>query len=338
MPIAAGQRSEVTEPYSEHARRLRIAVVIPCYNEALSVAKTIMDFRRVLPDSEIVVCDNASTDDTASIARSHGARVITERRRGKGWAMRRLFADIEANLYIMADGDATYSPDDAPEMIRTLVEGGHDMVVGHRLNCADGGTFRAGHILGNRVFTSVAKMIFRDTVGDLLSGYRIMTRRFVKTFPAESRGFEIETELTVFASEHRLSYTEVEVTYLPRLEGSVSKLNTFRDGLVISFMLVRLFRDMRPLKFFGILSGMFVALSIVLFLPILDTYMATHTVPRIPTLILIAALDLVALLTITLGVILERTAAIRRYLQYLHYLSHCSPAQFQTGYDADRPD
>lgn len=328
MPNAAGQRREVTESYSEHARRLRIAVVIPCYNEALSVAETIIGFQRVIPDSEIVVCDNASTDDTALIARSNGARVITECRRGKGWAMRRLFADIEADLFVMADGDATYSPDDAPEMIRTLVNGGHDMVVGHRLNRADRGTFRVGHVLGNRAFTSVAKAIFRDTVGDLLSGYRVMTRRFVKTFPAESRGFEIETELTVFASEHRLSHTEVDVTYLPRSEGSVSKLHTFRDGLVISFMLVRLFRDMRPLRFFGAVAGILFALAIILFLPILETYLATQQVPRLPTVVLIAAMGLVSLLTLTIGIILERTAAIRRYVQYLFYLSY--PAPFST--------
>jgi glycosyltransferase involved in cell wall biosynthesis len=300
-------------------------VILPCYNEAVSIGETIEGFRRVLPDSEIVVCDNASTDGTAEIARAHGARVLTERRRGKGWAMRRLFADVDADVYLMADGDATYSPDNAQKMIETLIEEGHDMVVGHRLRSDEDGTFRRGHVLGNRVFAALAKLIFRGAVGDLLSGYRALTRRFVKTFPAESRGFEIETELTVFACEHRLSFTEIDVTYLPRPEGSVSKLNTFRDGIVVGSMLLGLFRDMRPMYFFGVLSALMVAFSIVLFLPIFETYLETHMVPRIPTLIVVAALDLVALLLMTIGVILDRTAAIRRYVQYLHYLSYPSP-------------
>jgi hypothetical protein len=206
-----------------------------------------------------------------------------------------------------------------------LIDEGHDMVVGHRLKCSEGGTFRRGHVFGNRAFAMIAKLIFKGDVGDLFSGYRVLTRRFVKTFPAESRGFEIETELTVFASEHRLSNAEVDVTYLPRGEGSESKLNTYRDGLLIGFMMLRLFRDMRPLRFFGGLAALLVVSALVLFAPILSTYLDTHQVPRIPTVVLIAALCLVALMMVTIGIVLERTAAIRRYLQYLHYLAHPSP-------------
>lgn len=306
----------------------KIAVILPCYNEALSIAETIIGFRRVLPASEIVVCDNGSTDGTAEIARAQGARVLTERRRGKGWAMRRLFSNVDADLYLMADGDATYSPENAPTMIKMLIDEGHEMVVGHRLKCSEGGTFRRGHVFGNRVFAMMAMLIFQGDVGDLFSGYRVLTRRFVKTFPAQSRGFEIETELTVFASEHRLSSAEVNVTYLPRGEGSESKLNTYRDGLLISFMMLRLFRNMRPLRFFGGLAALLVVLALVLFAPILSTYLDTHQVPRLPTVVLIAALGLVALMMVTIGIVLERTAEIRRYLQYLHYLTipspHCS--------------
>lgn len=251
--------------------------------------------------------------------------MLTEHRRGKGWAIRRLFADVDADLYLMADGDATYSTEDAPAMLQALTQGGHDMVVGHRLKSASKDTFRPGHVFGNRLFAWLAQLIFRGTVGDLLSGYRAMARRFVKTFPADSRGFEIETELTVFACEHRLSFTEIDVTYLSRGEGSESKLNTVRDGFVIGFMLMRLFRDMRPLQFFGGLAALLVVISLVLFAPIFQTYLATQQVPRFPTLILISGMDLVALLLAMIGIILERTAAIRRYLQYLHYLSYPPP-------------
>ncbi|MDX1402342.1 MAG: glycosyltransferase [Kiloniellales bacterium] len=327
MTTEAYQRhATIQSPGSPHADRPRIAILIPCYNESISIGQTIAGFRRALPESDIVVCDNASTDGTADIARSHGARVLSERRRGKGWAIRRLFAEVDADIYLMADGDATYAPDDAVTMIRTLVEDGHDMVVGHRLKSDEDGTFRRGHVLGNRMFAAVAKLIFRGEVGDLLSGYRAFTRRFVKTFPAESKGFEIETELTIFANEHRLSMTEVDVAYLPRPEGSESKLSTVRDGVVISFMLLRLFRDMRPLQFFGIIAAALAVLSIILFLPILETYLETHLVPRLPTLILVAVLDLVAILLVMIGVILERTAAIRRYVQYLQYLTYPSPS------------
>jgi glycosyltransferase involved in cell wall biosynthesis len=306
---------------------MNIAVLLPCYNESATVAKTIDGFQKVLPDADIYVCNNASTDDTADIARQNGAIVIDENRSGKGEAIRRLFADIDADVYVMADGDSTYDAGSAPEMVKQLIDQDLDMVIGNRLDSSGENLFRSGHRFGNRLFSFVAQTIFGAKVGDLLSGYRVMSRRFVKCFPAESHGFEIETELTVHALECRLPIAEVSTLYYARPAGSSSKLSTLFDGLRILRMMASLFRDVKPFQFFGLIALLVGLYCIALFIPIIQTFAETGTVPQYPTLIVITGLLVLAFVFVTCGIVLDRVSATRRYQHRLNYLRYPGPAR-----------
>lgn len=310
---------------------MKIAVLLPCYNESATIAETIGGFRKALPDATIYVCNNASTDNTAEIAQENGAIVIDEHRSGKGEAIRRLFAEIDADVYVMADGDSTYDADSAPQMIDHLVDKDLDMVIGNRLASDGDNLFRSGHRLGNRMFSFTAQTIFGAGVGDLLSGYRVMSRRFVKCFPAESHGFEIETELTVHALECRLPIAEIATNYYARPEGSTSKLSTLFDGLRILRMMVSLFRDVKPFHFFGLIALLLVLFCITMFVPIVQTFAATGTVPQYPTLIVITGLLVLAVVFVTCGIVLDRVSASRRYQHRLNYLRYPGPANLPSA-------
>ncbi len=301
---------------------MNIAVLLPCYNESATIAATIGGFRESLPDATIYVCDNASSDDTAQIARENSAIVIHEPRSGKGEAVRRLFAEVDADIYVMSDGDSTYDPSAAPKMVGHLLENDLDMVIGNRLESSGSNLFRGGHRLGNKMFSLVARLMFSSEVGDLLSGYRVMSRRFVKCFPAESHGFEIESELTIHALECRLPIAEMDTSYFARPAGSESKLSTFVDGLRILRMMVSLFRDVKPFQFFALIALLTGLACITLFIPIIQTYMTTGTVPQYPTLIVLTGLLVLAFVFVTCGIVLDRVSAARRYQHRLNYLRY----------------
>ena len=296
----------------------RIAVVIPCFNEAQAIAQVIADCRRALPDAVIHVFDNGSTDATATVARAHGARVTQVALRGKGNVVRRMFADVEADLYLMVDGDATYDVTHARRHVDQLLDEGLDMIVGARFdNGRNPQTYRAGHRLGNKLLTSAVSSLFGGHFSDLLSGYRIFTRRYVKSFPAAARGFEIETELAVHALELRMPYGEAPLPYLARPEGSQSKLSTFRDGWRILRTILRLFVSERPLIFFTLIALVLGLLAIALAVPLVIVYWHTGLVPRLPTAVLSTGLMLSAILhTVTLG---------RQEAKRLVYLSIAAP-------------
>ena len=312
---------------------MKVTVAIPCHNEAATVAATIEGFRRSLPSAEIVVCDNASSDDTGAIAGVAGARVMREERKGKGEAVRRLFAELEADIYVLTDGDLTYDPDAAPEMVRQLIAENLDMVVSTRLASRADGLFRPGHYHGNRLFSAVLSWFFCADLSDVLSGYRVMSRRFVKSFPAASRGFEIESELTVFALEQRCKIKEVPSAYTGRPFGSDSKLSTFSDGTRIVKMVALLYRDVRPLQFFGVLAALLAVSALSMFYPILHTYVEAGMVPRFPTLIVLTAMLVLSVVFITCGIILDGIANSRRAVQRMAYMAY--PGPHATASDID---
>ncbi|MBI4792383.1 MAG: glycosyltransferase [Deltaproteobacteria bacterium] len=299
----------------------RIAVLVPCYNEEKTVAQVVRDFRAVLPGAEIYVYDNNSTDRTVALAREAGAVVRLEKHQGKGNVMRRMFSDIEADIYVLVDGDNTYHAASAPAMIEKLLDEQLDMVVGSRLTAHDDAAFRLGHHLGNRLLTGFVSLLFGRSLTDMLSGYRVMSRRFVKSFPALAKGFETETELTVHALELRMPTAEVITPYGNRPEGSVSKLHTYRDGFRILLTIINLFKEERPLAFFTILFALLAAISLGLAVPIFLTYMATGLVPRFPTAILATGIMLLAFLSLVCGLILDTVTHGRREMKRLHYLS-----------------
>ncbi|PWE56184.1 glycosyl transferase [Metarhizobium album] len=302
------------------AEGLDIAVLLPCYNEAGTIAAVVRGFREALPEARIYVYDNNSVDGTALQAMLAGATVVRERRQGKGNVVRRMFADIEADVYLMADGDGTYSPDDAEDLIRTLLTEGADMVVGTRRGVhADAG--RQGHAIGNRLFNRLYRMIFGSDFTDIFSGYRAFSRRFVKSFPAVSAGFEIETEMSVHASRLKLPVSELELDYGRRPEGSHSKLSTFRDGAKILWMFAMLMKETRPFAFFGALSVAFMATSTVFMTPVLLEYFATGLVNRQPTWVLSMALMMISFMMFTAGTILDSVARGRAEQMRIHYIS-----------------
>ncbi len=305
---------------------LRVAVLVPCYNEALTVATVIADFRKALPNASIHVYDNNSSDDTAAIAATNGAYVSRVNYQGKGNVVRRLFADIEADIYVMVDGDATYDAASAPAMIQHLFTSGADTVVGVRKAIANHAAYRPGHALGNQMLTGFLGVLFGRPCKDILSGYRIFSRRFVKSFPVLSAGFEIETELTVHALELRLPVAEYDTPYGERPEGSESKLNTIRDGIRIVITMVKLFSAERPLIFYSLLGLLLLGVGVVLAVPVIVTYAQTGLVPRFPTAILSTGLTLLAALSFAAGLILDTVTRGRRELKMLHYLAHPSPA------------
>jgi glycosyltransferase involved in cell wall biosynthesis len=297
-----------------------IAVLLPCYNEASTIEDVVRGFRAALPQARIYVYDNNSTDGTALKAMLAGAEVFRERRQGKGHVVRRMFADIDADIYVMADGDGTYSPRDAEELIRTLVTERADMVVGTRRGVhADAG--RQGHAAGNRVFNILYRAIFGRDFTDIFSGYRAFSRRFVKSFPAVSAGFEIETEMSVHASRLKLPVTEIELDYGRRPEGSHSKLSTWKDGLKILWMFAMLMKETRPFAFFGTISSAFMGLSLVFMVPVLVAYFETGLVERMPTWVFSLVLMLMSFLVFTAGLILDSLSRARSELLRLHYMS-----------------
>ncbi len=304
--------------------QLRIAVVLPCYNEESAVAQTVAGFQAALPGALIYVYDNNSQDRTAVIARGAGAIVRVERQQGKGNVVRRMFADVDADIYIMADGDLTYDPKAAPAMIAMLVEEQLDMVVGTRQHDLTE-AYRGGHVIGNRLFTGLLAGLFGRSFSDIFSGYRVFSRRFVKSFPILSAGFEIETEMSVHALELKMPVGEVATAYGARLAGSESKLSTYRDGWRILKTIATLYRIERPMLFFGSIGALLLVAAIALAIPLLLTYLDTGLVPRIPTAILITGLTIVATLCFFAGLILDTVTRGRREVRRLAYLSQPVP-------------
>jgi glycosyltransferase involved in cell wall biosynthesis len=307
-----------------HSDNPDIAVLLPCYNEARTIGAVVRGFRAALPEAQIHVYDNNSTDGTALHAMLAGAHVVRERRQGKGHVVRRMFADIEADIYIMADGDGTYAPDDAEELVRTLLTERCDMVVGTRRGVrADAG--RQGHAFGNRLFNLLYRAIFGPDFTDIFSGYRAFSRRFVKSFPAVSGGFEIETEMSAHASRLKLPVSELELGYGRRPEGSHSKLSTFRDGGRILWMFAMLMKETRPFAFFGTLSALFMLASVGFMAPVLAEYFETGLVPRMPTWMLSMALTMISFMLFTAGIILDSVARARAEQLRIHYMSLAAP-------------
>lgn len=309
---------------ADEFERLEIAVLIPCYNEEVAVPRVVRDFRRALPSARIYVYDNASTDRTAEVAAQAGAIVGHEPFPGKGNVMRRMFSDIEADIYVLVDGDDTYDAEAAPSLVRTLLDKQLDMVNGARVTSIKE-AYRFGHRLGNRMLTGLVQWIFGKQFDDMLSGYRVFSRRFVKSFPAISSGFEIETELTVHALELRMKTAEVPIRYKDRPEGSASKLSTIRDGLRILKMIGVLVKEERPLMFFGCTFIALALLSVGLAIPLVFEYLETGLVPRFPTAILASAVMLLAFLSMVCGLVLDTVTHSRRELKRLHYLEIVAP-------------
>jgi glycosyltransferase involved in cell wall biosynthesis len=299
---------------------MRVAVLVPCFNEEAAVATVVADFRKALPSADIFVYDNNSSDRTVAVAREAGATVRSERHQGKGHVVRRMFADVDADIYVLVDGDATYDAASAPRLIETLVSERLDMVVGLRVDQATA-AWRLGHRTGNRLLTGFLSTVFGQVFKDILSGYRVFSRRFVKTFPVLSDGFEIETELTVHALELALPVAEIETPYYARPEGSVSKLNTWRDGFRILGTILRLYRSEKPLRFFAGIGVFLILVSIGLSIPILITYLEEGIVPRLPTAVLSMGLMILAMLSISSGLVLDTVTRGRREMKLLAYLA-----------------
>lgn len=302
----------------------RIAVLMPCYNEAQAITAVVHDFAAALPEATIYVYDNNSHDDTRERAAQAGAVVRSETLQGKGNVVRRMFADVEAEVYVLVDGDGTYDAPSARRMVDQLLENSLDMVNGARVPVA-AAAFRPGHVFGNRLLAGTVAMIFGDRLKDMLSGYRVMSRRFVKSFPALATGFETETELTVHALELRLPVAEVQTPYRDRLSGSQSKLRTFRDGFRILRTIFVLVKEERPLQFFsGVAAALFVT-ALVLGWPLLTEYLRTGLVPRFPTAILATGLMILSAVSFVAGLILDTVTVGRREMKRLHYLSLQGP-------------
>jgi len=301
-----------------------IAVILPCYNEEAAIGETIAAFRAALPEARIYVFDNNSRDRTIEVARAAGAIVRTERMQGKGHVVRRMFSDIEADIYVMADGDATYDPAAAPEMIRMMLEERLDMVVGARRSEVEQ-AYRRGHRFGNRLMTGILARLFGRSFSDILSGYRVFSRRFVKSFPVLSAGFEIETEISIHALELQMPVGELMTSYGARPEGSASKLSTYRDGWRILWTIVSLFRIEKPVLFFGAIGGLLALTAVVLAIPLGITYLQTGLVPRLPTALLATGLTILAVLSWFCGLILATVVRGRREVRRLAYLSFAAP-------------
>lgn len=302
----------------------RVAVLIPCFDESAAITTVVHAFREALPDADIFVYDNNSSDDTVAVARAAGAHVRTETHQGKGNVVRRMFADIDADVYVLVDGDATYDASSAPRMIRRLLDDRLDMVVAARVD-QDAAAYRPGHRFGNRILTAFITRTFGASFTDILSGYRVFSRRFVKSFPVLSGGFEIETELTVHALELALPVAEIRTPYYARPEGSFSKLNTWRDGFRILRTIARLYRSERPLRCFSALGAILTLIAVILAAPLLVTYIEQGNVPRFPTAILATGLVTVAVLLVASGLILDTVTRGRREMKLLAYLAQDPP-------------
>ncbi|HYN45539.1 MAG TPA: glycosyltransferase family 2 protein [Allosphingosinicella sp.] len=303
---------------------LTVAVLLPCYNEEAAIAQTVEGFRAALPAARIYVYDNNSADRTREIAVEAGAIVRSERMQGKGHVVRRMFADVEADIYVMADGDATYDASAAPQLVAKLIDEQLDMVVGARKSEVEE-AYRRGHALGNRVFTGLLAGLFGRSFSDIFSGYRVFSRRFAKSFPALSRGFETETEISVHALELAMPVGEVVTAYGARPDGSHSKLSTWRDGWRILKTILHLYRIERPVLFYGSFALFLATLAVVLAVPLAITYFRTGLVPRFPTAILATGLMILAFLSFFTGLILDTVVRGRREVRRLHYLSFPAP-------------
>ena len=304
--------------------RHQIAVLLPCYNEAAAIAEVVKAFRTALPGAVVYVYDNNSTDRTIDIAQAAGAVVRRETHQGKGYVVRRMFADVDADVYVLADGDATYDAPSARAMIERLIAERLDMVVGARVDREEA-AYRRGHRTGNRVLSGFVTYIFGQSFSDMLSGYRVFSRRFVKSFPVLSGGFEIETELTIHALELELPVAEIDTPYYARPEGSASKLNTWRDGFRILWSILQIYRSERPLPFFTAIAIALAAIAIGLAIPIFITFLQQGNVPRFPTAILATGLMLAALLSFASGLVLDTVSRGRREMKLLAYLRYNAP-------------
>jgi glycosyltransferase involved in cell wall biosynthesis len=306
------------------ASDLEIAVIVPCFNEEAAIEKVVRDFRAALPAATVYVYDNNSTDRTYEVAAAAGAEVRKETRRGKGNVVRRMFTDIEADVYVMVDGDDTYEAAVAQKLVDKLIAENLDMLVGKRVETHQA-AYRMGHRLGNSVLTGLVGWLFGSPIEDMLSGYRVFSRRFVKSFPSSSREFEIETELTVHALQMRMAIAEVPTDYKERPPGSVSKLRTFRDGWRILVTIINLMRNERPLLFFSLIGALCMLVAMILGIPVVLEYLDTGLVPRFPTAILCSALGVIAMLCISTGLILDLVAHVRREAKRLAYLQYPAP-------------
>jgi len=306
---------------SETLDGLRIAIILPCYNEELAIQQTVADFRKEIPSSIVYVFDNKSSDRTVDVARAAEAKVVSVSLRGKGNVVRRMFADIDADIYLMADGDSTYDAKSAPKLIEKLLDENLDMVVGCRVDHGEDKHYRRGHRFGNWVLTSAVQRIFGGQCNDMLSGYRVFSRRYVKSFPANASGFEIETELTIHALELRMPYGELATPYGARPEGSHSKLATYRDGLRILSTIVRLYMVERPLQFFGIIWFLLATISVFFAFPLFTEYYETGLVSRLPTAVLCVGLMLSGQLALVCGFVLDTVTRGRHELRRLAYLA-----------------
>ncbi len=306
----------------------RIAVILPCYNEAGAIVQTVQDFRRALPAADIYVFDNNSTDGSYDLAAGAGAIVRRVAQQGKGHVVRRMFADVEADIYVMADGDATYEAAAAPRLVAAMLEDNLDMVVGARRSEVEE-AYRRGHRFGNWALTSLLKQLFGRSFTDILTGYRVFSRRFVKSFPVLSAGFEIETEISVHALELAMPVSEIMTVYGARPEGSASKLSTYRDGWRILRTIFTLYRIEKPILFFGIIATLLAVAGIVLATPLIITYIETGLVPRFPTAILVTGLMILATLSGMCGLILDTVVRGRREVRRLAYLTFPAPSNFE---------
>ena len=306
------------------AMQARIAVLIPCYNEDAAIGQTVRDFRSNLPSAVVYVYDNNSRDQTAARARDAGAVVRSEPRQGKGNVVRRMFADIEADIYVLVDGDDTYDAGAAPMLVKRLVDEGYDIVSGRRIATGQA-AYRAGHVLGNKLLTGLTALMFRVKLLDMLTGYRIMSRRFVKSFPFTAEGFGIETELTVHGVRLLMPMVEIDTRYKERPVGSASKLNTYRDGLRILLTIAALVRRERPLIFFAALFVVFAGVSLLFGMPVVFYFLKHHTVPRLPSAILAAVLMVLAFLSLFSGLILDTVTRGRWEVRRMAYLAIPGP-------------
>ena len=297
-----------------------IAVIVPCHNEERSIASVVAALRAALPEAVVYACDNNCTDKTQELARAAGAIVLAEPRQGKGNAVRSMFAAIEADIYVLIDGDGTYDASAAPAMIRLLLNQNLAMVVGRRVHL-ESGAYASGHLWGNRLFSGAVARLFGTTFTDILSGYRVCSRKFVKSFPSFAEGFEIETELTVHALTLRLPVREISTPYLARQAGSVSKLHKYRDGFRILLEIFSLVQNERPLAFFSTIGLSLFVLAIILAWPIVITFTQTHTVPRFPTAILATGISVSGFVSVACGLILDNVSRGRREAKLLAYLA-----------------
>jgi glycosyltransferase involved in cell wall biosynthesis len=311
---------------TERIVRHKVAVLVPCYNEEAAIAKVVAGFRTALPEASIYVYDNNSTDRTVEAATRAGAAVRLERHQGKGHVVRRMFSDVDADIYVLVDGDATYEPASAPAMIETLLRDRLDMICAVRVDREEG-AYRLGHRTGNRLLTWFVGNVFGQSFSDILSGYRVFTRRFVKSFPVLSGGFEIEAELTVHALELGLPVGEIRTPYYSRAPGSESKLSTWKDGIRILRTIFRIYRSERPLPFFGSIGISLALVSLGFAFPIVLTFMREGIVPRLPTAILSTGLMVIAMLAVACGLVMDTVTRGRRELKLLAYLAQRAPAE-----------